>query len=156
VLTAIETVFAQIKIGDNPKVLNPDAILEIESTNKGVLLPRLSLRSTTSSFPLKKFTAGMMVYNTSSINDLTPGIYYSDGIKWTRGTSNTVSVQQYNEQIVSNDKSAFKTPAIITDASKIFLYRNGVMISFSVKDNNTIISELPCQQGDHIRIVQLL
>jgi len=27
---------SQIKIGDNPKILNEDAILEIESNNKGL------------------------------------------------------------------------------------------------------------------------
>ncbi len=156
VLSATSVVFSQIKIGDNPRTLNPDAILEIESTTKGVLLPRLALRSTTSPFPLKKFTTGMLVYNIASINDLTPGIYYCDGTKWTRGNSGSASVQQYNEQVASNDKNTFKTPSFITDANKIFLYRNGVLIGFSVKDNTTIISELPCRQGDHIRIVQLL
>ena len=59
-------------------------MLEIESTDKGVLLPRLALKSTTNPLPLVNFVEGMFVYNTATISDITPGIYYSDGIKWNR------------------------------------------------------------------------
>lgn len=252
--------FSQVKIGDNPKSINPDAMLEIESSNKGVLLPRIALKSTKNSAPLKNFTPGMVVYNTSTISDLTPGLYYSDGTKWIKantnlpasdsmsnqnvlwslngnnnvstnnflGTTNNTGlviktnnaerlritekgwvgigtatpkaalevkgqlvidsvslgsvgtdkilvvnptdgrvkfipgasfsngVQNYNEMVVSNGQSIFKTPAIITDINKIFLYRNGVLISFTVNNSNSIISELPCIKGDQIRIIQLL
>lgn len=156
------TLSAQIKIGDNPKSLNPDAMLEIESSNRGILFPRIALKSTSTATPLKRFTAGMVVYNTSSSNDLTPGLYYCDGTKWIR-TNNTVppsgfinGMQQYNEIVTTNGKNTFKTPAIITDANKILLYRNGVLISFTTKGNNSIVSEMPCVQGDQIRIIQLL
>ena len=71
-------IFSQVKIGDNPKSINSDAMLEVESSNKGILLPRVALKSTASPSPLKSFTAGMIVYNTSTINDLTPGLYYCD------------------------------------------------------------------------------
>ncbi len=253
-------VYSQVKIGDNPKSINADAMLEIESNNKGVLLTRIALKSSSSPTPLKKFTAGMIVYNTSKTNDLTPGLYYCDGTKWIRanttlpatdtisnqnvlwslkgnntissnsflgstnnaplivktnnaerlrvaengwvgigtatpkaalqikgqlvidsiGTGNistdkilvanpsdgrvklipatgfTYGVQNYSELVASNGQSVFQTPATITDANKIFLYRNGVLISFTVNNNNSIVSELPCKQGDQIRIIQLL
>lgn len=253
-------VFAQIKIGDNPKSINPDAMLEIESSNKGLLLPRISLKSISSPSPLKNFTKGMVVYNTSTNNELLPGLYYCDGINWIRGTTvskespsapnpnefwsltgnNNVAscnfigptnnaalivktnnlerlrvtekgwigigttapkaaleikgqlvidsigsgnletdkilvanpndgrvkyiptsglmygVQNYNETVTYNGKTTFSTPSVISDVNKIFLYRNGVLISFSINSNNSIISELPCKQGDQIRIVQLL
>ena len=35
-------VFTQVKIGDNPNTIDASAILEIESTDKGLLMPRLS------------------------------------------------------------------------------------------------------------------
>ncbi len=38
---------AQVKIGDNPTTVNKAAILELESTNKGLLFPRVNLTSTT-------------------------------------------------------------------------------------------------------------
>ena len=33
---------AQVKIGTNPQLLNPSAVLELESTNKGFFPPRLT------------------------------------------------------------------------------------------------------------------
>lgn len=256
----IPNTFSQVKIGDNPKTINADAMLEVESNSKGILLPRIALKSTSTSFPLKSFTAGMIVFNTSTINDLTPGLYYCDGKKWIKGNSNstpsdsasqqgvfwtmkgnnsvasnnflgsinnapvilktnnmerlrvaengwvgigtsspraslevkgqmiidslslgnastdkilvanptdgrvkfipasgfTNAVQNYTEIVADNGKNIFSTPSIISDANKIFLYRNGVLISFAVNNSTSIISELPCKIGDQIRIIQLL
>ena len=73
---------AQVKVGSNPLSMNPNAMLEIESGNKGLLLPRLALTSTTNPSPLTSFVRGMLVYNTATDNDVVPGLYYSDGIKW--------------------------------------------------------------------------
>ena len=36
------SVQAQVKIGDNPTIINNTAVLELESTNKGLLIPRLT------------------------------------------------------------------------------------------------------------------
>lgn len=83
--------FAQIKVGNNPGSLNPNAALEIESTDKGLLLPRLALTSTTSPAPLSAFVPGMFVYDTATVNDVLPGIYYSDGTKWIKVNSQTTS-----------------------------------------------------------------
>ena len=35
-------IWGQVKIGDNVEVLNPAAVLELEATDKGLLLPRLT------------------------------------------------------------------------------------------------------------------
>lgn len=77
-----QAVSAQIKIGINPTTMNANAVLEIESVNKGLLLPRLALSSTSSPSPMISFTYGMLIYNTATQNDVTPGMYYSDGVKW--------------------------------------------------------------------------
>lgn len=76
------SLFAQVKVGNNATNLDANAVLEIESANKGLLLPRLALTSTTSPSPMSSFTRGMLIYNTSVQNDVTPGMYYSDGVKW--------------------------------------------------------------------------
>jgi hypothetical protein len=81
------SVFAQIKVGDNPTTLNPDALLEIETTNKGLLLPRVALTSTTDAAPLSAHVQGMIVYNTADVpapGDVTTGYYYNDGTQWVR------------------------------------------------------------------------
>lgn len=75
---------AQVKIGNHPTTINTDAALEIEATNKGLLMPRVALNSTASFAPLLAHTAGMNVYNTATTGDVTPGNYYNDGTKWLR------------------------------------------------------------------------
>ena len=165
-----DTAWAQIKIGDNSRTLNPNAMLELESKNKGLLLPRLSLQSTSIPDPLKNFEAGMIVYNINTKNDVSPGVYFSDGNKWIKAISpNNFSDSTFlstlpflsgaktiHHIVVSNGQSIFQTPFTIADPDKVFLFRNGVLISFTINGSNTIISELPCNTGDHIRIIQLL
>ncbi len=245
--------FAQVKISVTASVANADAILEIESSNKGFLLPRLALVSTILSAPLNNFVKGMMVYDTATINDITPGVYYCDGTKWIKSTAGSVitnnwntfgntgttagtnfigttdnkdvvfktnsfervritkdgwvgigtttplaamqikgqiiidtlstgdittdkilvadingkvksvyptvltsSVQKKVYYVASNGQTNFVTPAVISDPDKVFLYRNGVLISFLVVNINTIMAEIACAQFDEIKIVQIL
>lgn len=84
-------VFSQIKIGDNPTVINPSAIMEIESENKGFLLPRLQLVNVSDPAPLLEHEAGMIVYNTATATGLTPGFYYNDGTKWVGVSQSTAT-----------------------------------------------------------------
>lgn len=154
----VSTAAAQVKIGDNRTVVHPDAILELESSHKGVLLPRLQLDSTTSPAPLSAFTKGMFVYNTHVANDVVEGIYYSDGTRWFKMQVNTPSLQQAQRSEITvsvNGQTNFNTPGTITDPNLITLYRNGVRISFTTVGNNQIVSNVPCIAGDEITIVQL-
>lgn len=86
-----ELLNAQVVInrtGDNP---HPDAMLDIQDTTKALIIPRVALRSIVLSTPLNSFAAGMVIYNTATSgvgsSAVTPGLYYSDGIKWIRATS---------------------------------------------------------------------
>lgn len=84
----------QLKVGNNPDVINGNSMLEVESTNKGLLLPRVALTGTANFAPLTAHVAGMVVYNTATAGDVTPGYYYNDGAKWVRtgGSSNLTQV----------------------------------------------------------------
>ncbi|MCX6140324.1 MAG: hypothetical protein NTX15_05765 [Candidatus Kapabacteria bacterium] len=78
---------AQISISDGTSTDGPnqDAAFEVSSSTQGVLLPRLKLVATDSPKPLKKFSAGMIIYNlstTSGETGVTPGLYYCDGEHW--------------------------------------------------------------------------
>lgn len=64
------TLFSQIKIGDNPSSINRNSVLEMESRNKGLRLPRISLVETINSFPLTEFVEGMFIYNVATLNDV--------------------------------------------------------------------------------------
>jgi len=83
-MSIIVSIHAQIKFGDNPTSINANSVLEVESTNKGLLLPRVTLTGTANVAPLSAHIAGMIVYNTATAGDVTPGYYYNDGSKWVR------------------------------------------------------------------------
>jgi uncharacterized protein (TIGR02145 family) len=53
----------QVKIGDNPTTINSSAVLEIESTNKGLLPPRMT---TTQRNAITSPAIGLMIYNTTT------------------------------------------------------------------------------------------
>ncbi len=240
------------RTGDNP---HPDAMLDIQDTTKALIIPRIALRSTVLSTPLNSFAAGMVIYNTATSgvgsSSVTPGLYYSDGIKWIRATSQgslsdssiynsdgtllgnrVVKLQNNNltfnstggnllftstngkvgigtntplgtlhvngsvyidslqsgaitDSILTVDKTTgriraislanmsggikkvsytvningqanFITPLSIYSSDNIQLYRNGVLIDFTVPviGGNTITAEMPCLINDEILIIQ--
>ena len=120
-------VIGQVKIGGNPSIINANSALEIEASDKGLLLPRIALASTTSVAPLTNtVVAGMTVYNTATNGDVTPGFYYYNGAKWIRvadAAAGTVTAS--NGLIVSGNDvklgGALVSPTIITtDATNTF------------------------------------
>ncbi|WP_223558856.1 hypothetical protein [Chryseobacterium lathyri] len=74
--------FSFAQVGINTSTPNPDAALDIVSANKGLLPPRLALVSTVSPAPLSVHVAGMVAYNTATVNDVIPALYYDDGTRW--------------------------------------------------------------------------
>jgi trimeric autotransporter adhesin len=86
-------IFSQVGIGTT----TPDSssLLDITSSNKGVLIPRISLVQTTNFAPLLSHVAGMQVYNTATINDVTPGQYYNDGTKWIKVADANLGKRNY-------------------------------------------------------------
>ncbi len=81
---------AQVIIGGEDGTPNPHAMLEVKSSEKGFLPPRVELQATNQADPLTSFTsaAGITVYNTASAGAgataVSPGYYYNDGAKWIR------------------------------------------------------------------------
>ena len=67
-------VFSQVKVGDNPNTINPSAVLEAESTNKGFLPPRMS---TAQRMAINSPIQGLQIFNTD-INC----IEYFNGLNW--------------------------------------------------------------------------
>ncbi|MFY9228688.1 MAG: tail fiber domain-containing protein [Bacteroidales bacterium] len=81
--------FMQVKaqnVGIGSSLFTPDASagLEIQFSDKGLLIPRVSLTSTSSAAPITSPATSLLVYNTATTGDVTPGYYYWDGSKWVR------------------------------------------------------------------------
>jgi len=92
--------YAQVKVGNNPGTINADAVLEMETADKGILLPRVVLSATNNAAPLSGFTKGMTVYNTATAGSgataVSEGIYYCDGTQWLR-VSKDAEVNLYKD-----------------------------------------------------------
>lgn len=73
---------AQVKIGNNPTVIDVNSLLELESTNKGLLIPRVQLTGTANATPLTAHVQGMIVFNLTFVGDAKPGFYVNSGTEW--------------------------------------------------------------------------
>lgn len=91
--------YAQVGIGTTTP--NSSAQLEINSSSKGLLPPRVALTSKNgTSSPISSPASGLLVYNTANAgtggNAVTPGYYYFNGTIWSRmdpeGWSSPVSI----------------------------------------------------------------
>ncbi len=71
-------------IGVNVASPNASAILDVTSSNKGVLLPRIALVSLTDVATVASPATGLLVFNTTTnlSANLTPGFYYWSGTSW--------------------------------------------------------------------------
>lgn len=106
---------AQVKIGNNPNSIDANSLLELESTNKGFLAPRVTLTSISSVSPLTgTVPAGMLVYN--SAGSLTFGYYYWDGTEWKK-------LDNGNKNLVTKTASAtlLKSETIVLASNDIIL-----------------------------------
>ncbi len=80
-------------VGINDDNTSPDAsaMLDVKSTNKGVLIPRVALSSTAVAAPVATPATSLMVYNTATAGDVTPGFYYWNGTVWVRVATGSAS-----------------------------------------------------------------
>ena len=84
ILLFVVSISARAQVGINPTGANPDnsAMLDVSSTDKGVLVPRMTAAQRTGILSPAK---GLLVYQ----NDGTEGFYYFDGLIWTKLASGT-------------------------------------------------------------------
>jgi len=81
-LAASSSLYAQVGIGVNTP--DPSAQLDITSSSKGLLPPRVSLTGTGDVTTIASPASGLLVYNTSATADVVPGYYYFNGSAWSR------------------------------------------------------------------------
>jgi len=124
---------------------NASAKLDISSTNKGFLPPRVALTATNIFAPVTGLSgatalataAGLLVYNTATTtntpNNVVPGYYYWNGETW---------IQISNGLIIDNTKSTGFTLAA-TDNNKVFLITAASAITVTVP--NTLPIGFTCQ-----------
>lgn len=70
------------QVGINTVTPDDSSILDISSSNKGLLIPRVRLMGTTNRFPITNPAESLLVYNLTTTADVTPGFYYWTGSAW--------------------------------------------------------------------------
>ena len=75
ILSFDNEVNAQVKIGDNPATINSSSLLELESADKGILVPRMTKAQKDA---ISSPATGLLVFQTDS----TPGFQCYSGAAW--------------------------------------------------------------------------
>jgi len=70
-------------VGVGTATPDASAILDIKATDKGMLVSRVSLTGTTDVTTIATPATSLLVYNTATVSDVTPGYYYWNGTAWT-------------------------------------------------------------------------
>ena len=78
------SLFSQVAINTTGAAPDSSAMLDLGGTNKGLLIPRIALTGTNDTTTIVSPAASLLVYNTATISDVTPGFYYYNGSAWTR------------------------------------------------------------------------
>lgn len=124
-------------VGINTTGNTPDnsAMLDIDATNKGLLVPRVNLTSTTDAATIPSPATSLMVYNNatagSGANAVTPGFYFNTGTpaapNWGRfvrpSTTNTV----------------YGTATINTSSASSYVLIPGMTQTITVPDNSKVL-----------------
>ena len=97
---------AQIGVGTSS--VDPSARLQVDATSgtndnpKGFLPPRVALSAINTIAPFSSITpaTGLLVYNTATAgtapNNVTPGFYYYDGVRWQRVINTQDAIVSFN------------------------------------------------------------
>ena len=73
------------QVGVGTPLPDASAQLDVVANNKGILIPRLALLNSADAVTIEEGNVpSLLVYNTTTIADITPGFYYWDAVKWQR------------------------------------------------------------------------
>jgi hypothetical protein len=128
--------FVEAQTGIGTTTPNAAAKLDVNSTDKGFLPPRVALTATNAFAPVTGLTgatplataAGLLIYNTATAgtapNNVVPGYYYWNGTMW---------IQIANGLIIDNSKNASFT-LNAADNNKIFLISSASAVTVTVSN----------------------
>lgn len=120
---------AQVKIGDNPDVINAASILELESHSKGLLIPRMT---TAERDAISNPPAGLEIYNTE-----TDHFNYYDGSHWV-----SLKNKLRDNHVVVKSEADFPTPQgseIILDSNVVYEINGHIQLTHSLNLNGAMV-----------------
>ena len=134
------SVNAQVGIG----VPTPDAsaMLDVASTNKGLLLPRIALTGTRDNTTIASPQTSLLIYNTATAGNVntavTPGYYYWNGTAWERLiVSSSLSANTWALSGNAGTNPAANFIGTTDDQPLVFKVNSLVAGKLSIIDSNT-------------------
>ena len=101
--------FGQVGVGTSTP--NASSKLDVESADAGILIPRVTLTSTTDATTITNGNVeSLLVYNTATIADITPGYYYwnaTDSV-WERLTSVSDDIDFWENTTLASGETGIK------------------------------------------------
>ena len=87
-----------VAINTDGSAAHASAILDVKSSDKGILIPRVSLTNVSDPSPIASPAAGLLVYNTNgyTVGGDGPGYYYWGEYGWTRVVNSTKLTEALN------------------------------------------------------------
>ena len=76
---AVITNAQSVGINSDGSAPNGSAMLDVRAANKGLLIPNIALTGTTDAATITTPAVSLLVYNTATISNVTPGYYYNSG-----------------------------------------------------------------------------
>ena len=118
---------AQLKLGDNAQNVNPNAIFELESTDKGILIPRMTTTDRDAAFT-SNVPNGLLIYNTTE--NCFQSFLSSDGV-WNCIGGGALDKLVLNGTVleIAEDNSVDLASLANTDAQTLTLSRTTLIIS---------------------------
>ncbi len=147
--------YGQVGIG----TLTPDnsSQLDVVANDKGVLLPRVVLTSTTDAVTIANGNVNsLLVYNTNTQNDITPGYYYWYENKWMRivneqevaaldkNTTN-ISLTKADDELVltDSDGNIVSIPLAQINIPTILVNNNNGTYTYTNEAGDTVTIDIP-------------
>jgi hypothetical protein len=120
--------FAQTGIGTTTP--EASAKLDVYSTNKGFLPPRIALTGTTDASTIPSPVAGLLIYNSATAgtapNNVVPGYYYWNGSAWINFIASNTSIG------LTNNQTGTSYTLTSADNGKIIALNNSSAITLNV------------------------
>jgi hypothetical protein len=107
--------FSNAQVGIGTSDPNKSAQLEVLSSEKGLLIPRLQLSSTTDATTIKNGNVeSLLIYNTVKVADVSKGFYYWGGTKWKK-----IVTESIVNNLISEDNTLAEGKVYVGNGSDV-------------------------------------
>ncbi|MGV6846674.1 MAG: hypothetical protein ACWA42_11165, partial [Lutibacter sp.] len=126
--------YAQVKIGDNPSIINSNSLLELESSNKVFVLNKMNTVQMNSLSPLK----GALVYNTDD-----ECIFIFDGNSWKSLCNSGTDDQQISfdsaNNLITLENGGTVDLSKFVETNTTLVYNNDGTYTYTNESGNTTV-----------------